>query len=137
MAWVALATAPCFSSGEQPNGTSWPEDQPSRLAAYNTLIRTVASGMRPQAAVVDLDAMVCPAGKFVTTIDGTVVRAPDGVHYPFFSLSDPASPAPDTRTETEAFGSWIAPRILSALGSPGPVAASTAPPATQQQIARR
>lgn len=134
---VALATAPCFSSGEQPNGTSWPEDQPSRLAAYNALIRTVASGMRPQAAVVDLDAMVCPAGKFVTTIDGTVVRAPDGVHYPFFSLSHPASPAPDTQSQTEAFGSWIAPRILGALGSPASVAAVAAPPAAQELTARR
>jgi hypothetical protein len=47
-----------------------------------------------------------------------VVRTPDGVHYPFFSVSAPGSPDPDTAAEARAFGAWIAPRILASLGSP-------------------
>ncbi len=120
---VALATAPCFSSGEQPDGAPWPEDRPSRLREYNTLVRTVAAGIGGRAAaVVDLDAMVCPGGRFATSIGGTIVRAPDGVHYPFFDPSAPDRRAPDTEAEAERFGAWIAPRVLAALAPTGPAA---------------
>ena len=40
---VALLTAPCFDSGEQPSGLPWPEDDPARLARYNELVRQVAA----------------------------------------------------------------------------------------------
>lgn len=113
---LALATAPCFSSGEQPDGSPWPEDSPLRLRAYNDLVRSVAASSVPRATVVNLDAMVCPGGRFHTTIDGVTVRAPDGVHYPFFSLSAPTAPDPDTEAQSERFGAWIAPRILAAIG---------------------
>ncbi len=134
---VALATAPCFSSGEQPDGSPWPEDSPTRLRAYNALVRTVAAQLLPPATVVDLDSMVCPSGRFVTAIDGTVVRAPDGVHYPFFSFSRPASHDPDTEQQTEAFGSWITPRVLAALGgfAAGPAPAS--PAAASQHLSAK
>jgi hypothetical protein len=117
---LALATAPCFSSGEQPNGDAWPEDSPARVNAYNSIVRQVstfeADAHPGQAAVVDLDAMVCPAGRFHTVLDDVTVRAPDGIHYPYFDIKRQSSPDPDTVPVSEAFGAWIAPKILRQLG---------------------
>ena len=113
---LALATAPCFSSGEQPDGSPWPEDSPARLHAYNRLVRAVASAARPPDPVVDLHSMVCPGGRFRTSIGGVTVRAPDGIHYPFFSVAAPAAADPDTEAQSGRFGAWVAPRILAALG---------------------
>jgi peptidoglycan/LPS O-acetylase OafA/YrhL len=114
-AHLAIATAPCFSSGEQPNGNPWPEDSAKRLNAYNSLVRQVTAQLSSAhpgaAAVVDLESMVCPAGKFHTVIDGVTVRAPDGIHYPFINLNNTDASA-DTFAQAEAFGSWIEPKIL-------------------------
>jgi peptidoglycan/LPS O-acetylase OafA/YrhL len=115
---LGLATAPCYDSGETPSGGTWPEDSPGRVAAYNALVRSVADAHPGRVRVVDLYSMVCPGGHFHTRLDGLVVRTPDGVHYPFFSVSAPGSPDPDTAAEARAFGAWIAPRILASLGSP-------------------
>jgi peptidoglycan/LPS O-acetylase OafA/YrhL len=111
---ILLATAPCFSTGEQPDGRSWPEDDPARVAAYDALVRQVAAG-RTGVGVLDLGGLVCPAGRFTTTIGGVTVRAPDGIHYPFFSLSDPGAEAPDTEAQTVRFGEWLAARIAGPL----------------------
>lgn len=116
---VALATAPCFSSGEQPDGSAWPEDGRARLDYYNAAVRSVAAAARPAATVVDLDSMVCPGGRFHSQIAGVTVRAPDGVHYPFFSVNDPDSADPDTVGQAEAFGLWITPQLVAALSSAG------------------
>jgi peptidoglycan/LPS O-acetylase OafA/YrhL len=115
---VALATAPCYSSGEQPNGDPWPEDSSARLSAYNSIVRAVVARHHGPAVAVDLNAMVCPAGKFHTTLNGSIVRSPDGVHYPFFSPANPYSPDPDTIGQAEAFGQWIAPKVMAALLKP-------------------
>jgi peptidoglycan/LPS O-acetylase OafA/YrhL len=115
---LGLATAPCYDSGETPSGGTWPEDSPERVAAYNALVRSVAAAHPGRVRVVDLYSMVCPGGQFHTRLDGLVVRAPDGVHYPFFSPSAPGSPDPDTAAEAKAFGAWIAPRIQASLESP-------------------
>jgi peptidoglycan/LPS O-acetylase OafA/YrhL len=116
---LALATAPCFSSGEQADGSAWPEDSKARLDAYNSVVRQVASGearSHPGAVrVVDLESMLCPGGKFRAKLDGVTVRAPDGVHYPFFNVKAPNQASPDTLSDAEGFAAWIAPRILGAL----------------------
>lgn len=109
---VVLATAPCFSSGERPDGSAWPEDGAGRLRAYNGTVRRAAAASAA-ATVLDLDALLCPGGRYRSTIDGVTVRAPDGVHYPFFSLSAPGSPDPDTRAQAARFGAWIAPAVLA------------------------
>ena len=118
---LALATAPCFASGEQPNGDSWPEDGANRLDAYNGIVRQVAADEAARhpgtVAVVDLDSIVCPSGKFRSAIDGVTVRAPDGIHYPFFDIRAPVGALPDTYSETAAFGAWIEPRILHEMTS--------------------
>lgn len=122
-ATLALATAPCFSSGEQPDGDAWPEDSPARQNAYNSLVRQVsarAASLHPGSSVVmDLAGIVCPGGRFHAVIDGVTVRAPDGIHYPFFDLEQQHAAAPDTIAQVQAFGAWIEPRIIRELsGSP-------------------
>jgi len=76
-----MMTAPCYSSGEQPDGAPWPEDSPARLRAYNDLVRQVAAEHPRSVTVQDLDAIVCPHGRYTSVVDGVEVRSPDGVHF--------------------------------------------------------
>ncbi|MGH3745354.1 MAG: hypothetical protein ACRDTP_10885, partial [Mycobacteriales bacterium] len=112
---VAIATAPCFASGEQPGGGRWPEDDPARLAVYNDVVAQVAAAHPGLVSVVPLGALVCPAGHVQTQVDGVTVRAPDGIHYPYYSFGDPDSADPDTAAQTASFAAWLAPRILPTL----------------------
>jgi peptidoglycan/LPS O-acetylase OafA/YrhL len=78
-AQVILLTAPCYDTGEQPDGQPWPEDSPQRLAKYNSVVREVGS-TEPNTTVVNFEAMACPAGHYQTYIDGVDDRY-DGVHF--------------------------------------------------------
>jgi len=95
-AYVMLLTAPCFNSGEQPNGTPWPEDDPARLARYNQLVRQVAAEHPASVQVEDFGAMVCPGGAYTATRDGVELRDGDGVHI----------------VPTPAAGQWLATHLL-------------------------
>jgi hypothetical protein len=95
-AYVVMLTAPCFNSGEQPNGTAWPEDEPGRLDRYNQLVRQVAAEHPATVRVEDFDAMVCPGGNYATELDGVQLRDGDGVHI----------------VPTPAAGHWLATRLL-------------------------
>ena len=78
---LVFLTAPCTDEGEQPDGQPWPEDNPARLAEYNKLVRQVAALHPKTDSVVDLDAAVCPGGKFTSSLDGVAVRRSDGIHF--------------------------------------------------------
>jgi peptidoglycan/LPS O-acetylase OafA/YrhL len=78
---MVMLTAPCYDSGEQPNGQPWPEDQLARVLAYNKLVREVVSANPEKTSLLDLYSMVCPGGHFESTIDGVTVRSPDGIHF--------------------------------------------------------
>jgi hypothetical protein len=108
---VVLFTAPCYDSGEQSDGAPWPEDQPARLDAYNALVRKVVAANPQKATLVNLDGLVCPGGTYKTRIDGVTVRAPDGVHFPFYSVSSPKTADPDTAAQVSQFGDWVGPRL--------------------------
>jgi peptidoglycan/LPS O-acetylase OafA/YrhL len=114
-AHMVLLTAPCYSSGEQPDGSPWPEDSAARLQAYNDLLYSVAAEFPAQASVVNLNAMMCPGGRFEPVIDGVTVRAPDGVHFPYYQFGDPAASAPDTLAQVNAFAAWIGPKLMPQL----------------------
>jgi peptidoglycan/LPS O-acetylase OafA/YrhL len=114
-AHMVLLTAPCYSSGEQPDGTPWPNDSAKRLKAYNRLLYKVAAQHPQKVSVVNLNGIVCPAGKFETTIDNVKVRAPDGIHFPFFKFGDSDAEAPDTLAQVNAFRDWIGPRLMPHL----------------------
>jgi hypothetical protein len=79
-AHVILMTAPCYATGEQPDGGPWPEDSPTRLSIYNQLVRLVAA-TTPNASLLDFNPMVCPGGRYEQFINGVQVRQPDGVHF--------------------------------------------------------
>jgi hypothetical protein len=114
-AHMVLLTAPCYSTGEQPNGAPWPEDSAARLTAYNDLLYQMAAEYPSKVSVVNLNAIVCPGGTFRSTLDGVTIRAPDGIHFPFFTLFDPQASGPDTAAQVESFGKWIGPRLMPLL----------------------
>jgi hypothetical protein len=59
--------------------------------------------------------MVCPAGRFHTSIDGVAVRAPDGIHFPYFQFGSPNAAAPNTFAQVNQFAKWIGPRLMPKL----------------------
>jgi hypothetical protein len=95
-ALMVMMTSPCFDSGEQPNGLPWPEDSPSRLAAYNSMVREVAAEHPATVQVYNFDALLCPGGHFTTSFGGVQIRDGDGVHI----------------VPTAAAGQWLDQRIL-------------------------
>jgi peptidoglycan/LPS O-acetylase OafA/YrhL len=80
-AHMVYLTTPCIDEGEQPDGSPWPEDGRARIAVYNKLIQEVAAEHPSTDSVVNLDAAACPGGHFESTLDGTVIRTTDGVHF--------------------------------------------------------
>jgi SGNH domain (fused to AT3 domains) len=99
---MVIETAPCYSSGEQPNGNPWPEDSSARLAVYNDLVRRVAATNSSKVTVQDLDSVVCPGGVFSPTLHGVSIRDPDGVHFT----------NPRTSGMKDVGGEYLAPSIL-------------------------
>jgi photosystem II stability/assembly factor-like uncharacterized protein len=69
-----------------------------RVAALNNTAKTVASELKGQVILIDLNRRLAPKGTFVSTVDGTVVRA-DGVH-----LSEPGG---------EWLTPWLVPQLLA------------------------
>ena len=98
-AYVVLMTAPCYDSGEQPDGTSWPEDGAARLDRYNQLLRQVAAEHPATVRVEDFGAMLCPGGVFTADRNGVQIRDGDGVHI----------------VPTPAAGQWLAAHVLPTI----------------------
>ena len=124
-AHVVLMTAPCYHSGEQPDGRPWPQDAPARVDTYNRLVRQVATEHPATTSVYNLGGLVCPQGHYTPAIDGTTVRAPDGIHFPTFSIYSPDTASPDTLQTAKRFGTWISARLWPAVL--GPARALVAP----------
>ena len=80
-AHVVLLTTPCFDSGKFPDGKGYPEDSPTRIRTYNDMLYQAASADPKVVSIVNLFGMVCPKGKFSSSLHGVVVRSPDGVHF--------------------------------------------------------
>jgi hypothetical protein len=62
------------------DGLPFPENDPSRAAAFNHLLYVFAAHHRSQVLVINLNKMIDPDGHFQMAIDGKVVRWTDGVH---------------------------------------------------------
>jgi hypothetical protein len=73
-----VATEPYNRHGEQPDGSLYPEDTPSRVTDWNRLVRTVVAA-HPGTRLLDLGRKLSPDGTFTWTVDGVQVRS-DGVH---------------------------------------------------------
>ncbi len=79
---MVFLTSPCYEQIEQPNGQPWPEELPARQAVYNKLLTEVAAMYPKKVTIVNLNAMVCPDGKYSQDLHGVDVRTPsDGVHF--------------------------------------------------------
>jgi len=75
----------------------FPENQPARVTAFNRDLARVATLERGKVTLVDLNALLCPHGRFQTVVDGVIARWPDGIHV------------------TPAGGHWLQPRVLPAV----------------------
>jgi peptidoglycan/LPS O-acetylase OafA/YrhL len=78
---MVLMTSPCFSEGEQLDGSPWPQDDIRRVQEYNTLVKEVGSENPSKVTVQDLYSMTCPDGKFQASLNGQPLRDADGVHF--------------------------------------------------------
>jgi hypothetical protein len=96
-AHVVFLTSPFYESGEQPDGQPLPENDPLRVATDNRLM-SLASAHEPQRSTVfDLGAILSPARRFTTEVNGVAVRCSDGIHL------------------TVAGGQWVGARLLPEL----------------------
>jgi peptidoglycan/LPS O-acetylase OafA/YrhL len=87
---------------EQPDGAPWPENLPSRVIAWNHLLRQVAAGHRDVVTLVPLNRILDPHGHYANVVDGVAVRtADDGIHI------------------TTAGGEWLQSRILPEIAQLG------------------
>jgi hypothetical protein len=77
---VVLLTAPYTKRAERPDGGLYAEDRPERVDAWNALLWRVAAQQTDRVRVLDLNALVCPDGKFTWSVDGLRVRS-DGLHF--------------------------------------------------------
>ena len=75
-------TAPCYDTGEQPDGQPWPEDSRARLDLYNNIVREVVAST-PGTSLLNFNAMACPGGRYEEYMDGQQVRLADGIHFTF------------------------------------------------------
>ena len=99
---VVLFTLPFFApSQEAPDGSSYPENRPERVVAFNRDLARVAAAARGNVTLMDLTRLLCPHGRFQTVVDGVVARWPDGIHI------------------TPAGGRWLQPRVLSTVADLG------------------
>ena len=96
---LALFTAPYFQTGEQPDGSRWPQDDPARVDRLNALLAQVAARHPGSVALIPLHRYLDPGGRFTWTIGGAVVRQGDGVH------------------TTVAGGAYLAPLVLPQLAA--------------------
>ncbi|MBU9763496.1 acyltransferase [Mycobacterium sp. TNTM28] len=95
---VVATTALYNRRGERPDGTLYPEDQPGRVQAWNSMLRKAAA-RRPNVSVLDFNAKLNPSGKYTAKINGVRLRS-DGVH--------PTSEAVK----------WLTPWLLDSLKAP-------------------
>ena len=79
-AHVVFLTTPIYDTGEESDGSPWPEDDPARVEADNRLITEAVKGRSGVASVIDAGQMLTPGGHFESAIDNVPVRCADGVH---------------------------------------------------------
>jgi hypothetical protein len=78
---VAFLTLPFIAqTTEQPDGSPWDMNLPSRTDAYNADVRAAVAAHPHQAVVLDLNQMLDPAGRYTSDVDGVRVRSYDDEH---------------------------------------------------------
>ncbi len=99
---VVLFTMPYVDpSQEAADGQPFTENDPTRMDAFNRILRQVAKERSSVVTLVDLNKLLDPDGHFQAVIDGVTVRTTDGIHI------------------TEPGGEWLRPHILPTIASLG------------------
>jgi peptidoglycan/LPS O-acetylase OafA/YrhL len=99
---VVFLTLPYFGPAQEaPDGSLWPEDQSSRVNAFNRILRNVADQHPKTVSIIDLNRILDPNGRYAASIGGVTVRWADGIH-----ISKPG-------------GEWLQGAILPAVGQIG------------------
>jgi hypothetical protein len=112
---VLLMTAPYYDPPEGPGRPLPPEDNPIRVSDYNRLLRTVVRANPRTTSLFDLNAIVSAHGRYALEVGHQLVRAPDGVHFPFFGLYHGDDPDPDTAAQVAQFSRWIGPKVVPSI----------------------
>ena len=100
---VVMTTAPYYRRAIPPGGGLYPEDEPSRVDAFNAEVRAVAARHPGRVVVADFGAELCPDGVYTDDVGGVRVRR-DGVH-----LTDAGS---------SMVAGWLLPQLVSAAAAP-------------------
>jgi peptidoglycan/LPS O-acetylase OafA/YrhL len=98
---VVLLDGIHYDSGKQPDGAGWPEDNPSRVVAYDKILSQVAKRNPRTVTLVDISKLVSPHGSFATRVAGVPLRCGDGVHF------------------TVSGGRWLGTRLLARIADLG------------------
>jgi peptidoglycan/LPS O-acetylase OafA/YrhL len=77
---VVFLTSPYYDSGEEPDGSPWPENDPSRVIIDNQLLAASARLNAGTASVFDLGSLLSPGNQFDSAVAGVDTRCSDGVH---------------------------------------------------------
>ncbi len=96
-AHVVLLSTPYYDTGDQSDGTPWPENQPARVVEDNRLLAAAARDNRRTSSVFPLGALLSPDDQFEKYVGGVQARCGDGVH-----LTVPG-------------GEWVGKRLLPKL----------------------
>jgi hypothetical protein len=86
---------------EAANGQTYPENEPSRVDAFNAIVWKAASEHPGLVSIIDLNRIIDPDGHYAPIVDGVAVRAPDGVHV------------------SGSGGRWLQPRLLPIIARIG------------------
>ena len=98
---VLFAMPDINAADEAPGSAAFPENDQSRVDAFNAIVAGVAAHRRSTVTLLDLNKELDPHGSFQLAIDGVQVRWPDGVHI------------------SKAGGQWLQPFVLPLVGRLG------------------
>ena len=108
---VVLLTMPYVAPQSAPDGTLYPETIPARVDQFNAIVRQVAAEHSNWVSVIDLNAMLDPAGKYTSQVGAVTTR----------NLVD-ANGVPDGTHISPAGGEMVAQKILPKLTKLGSLA---------------
>jgi peptidoglycan/LPS O-acetylase OafA/YrhL len=78
---VALVDMPCVQETEAPDGSTYPESDPRRVAKFNELLARAAQESTATTKLFSMDPVLCENGKVrARDANGAVLRGADGVH---------------------------------------------------------
>jgi peptidoglycan/LPS O-acetylase OafA/YrhL len=110
---VVFFTLPYITqTSTMPNGQPWDINRPARTDDFNALLRWVVARYPEQAAIIDINKLLSPAGHYASYIDGIRVRSTDEEHI------------------SVAGGMFLRPAVLPQLAAFGQAHAAVRPPGT-------